>query len=213
MEEINNAIDSAIRGNTILESLTNVRITRPKKALRWERILERFLKKGNSTLEKNLSFKRRDKRTNLPPGSKYTLKGGKVYILIDTSGSISDDTLRRFGEEIYTLIKSLDMEYKIWAYTYGISEPINVRDLKHGKLEVNYRGGTDLITALKTLQEQKMSKPDIWIVLTDGYDDVPTSEDFMNQKVMFIFSEDHSTSSENTARQYGYEIAIIKNDI
>ena len=31
MEEINNAIDSAIRGNTILESLTNVRITRPKR--------------------------------------------------------------------------------------------------------------------------------------------------------------------------------------
>ena len=212
LRQISEAIEEAIqtRGSGFLKSLYKIKVQRNKPVVNWDKTLRRFVQHGNGILSKDYSFKRRDRRTDLPPGAKYILKGSKIYILIDSSGSVSDRNLQKFGSEIYRLVKNYQMEYKIWTYTTEISEPVDIRQLKRGNLEITQRGGTDLRNALKELKETNKEMPDMWVVLTDGYDDVPSPKEFGKKRVMYIFTSEHSSASKTEAANYKYEVAVIR---
>jgi predicted metal-dependent peptidase len=212
LRQISEAIEEAIktRGSGFLKSLYKIKVQRNKPVVNWDKTLRRFVQHGNGILSKDYSFKRRDRRTDLPPGAKYILKGSKIYILIDSSGSVSDRNLQKFGSEIYRLVKNYQMEYKIWTYTTEISEPVDIRQLKRGNLEITQRGGTDLRNALKELKETNKEMPDMWVVLTDGYDDVPSPKEFGKKRVMYIFTSEHSSASKTEAANYKYEVTVIR---
>jgi len=58
-------------------------------------------------------MKRVDKRTDLPPGKKYTYRGGLAYVFIDTSGSISDQEISKFASELYAISRKYKYKYRI----------------------------------------------------------------------------------------------------
>ena len=212
VEEINRSIDEFCksRGTMFSNMIEKLRIKRSKPIVKWEQILRQFIKQGNCILSKDYSYKRRDRRTGLPPGGKYMLKGGSVYILIDSSGSISDKELQIFGSEIYQLVKKYQMYYKIWTYSTNISNPVDIHELKRGNLEISTRGGTDLCNVLKELREQKVKPPDMWIILTDAYDRIPEPKEFVKGKILFLLSEDYSETSFKDIENYKYKYTVLK---
>ena len=88
-------------------------------------------------------------------------------VVVDTSGSISDDYLRQFLGEVQGCIKScgLDQIPVIFcdAATYGVQK-VN----KATKLRAQGGGGTDMGVGMAEAEKLR-PRPNIIIVLTDGY--------------------------------------------
>ena len=184
--------------------------TEVKRANKWKTLLRQIFK-GNSLLYKHYSMKRKDKRTGLPPGKKYTYRGGLVYVFIDTSGSIGDNEMVEFAKELHAIMKKYNYKYKIFTFSYGLGNEIDIRKIKRREFEFSDRGGTSILEALDELEEKEMYKiPDIYIIFTDAYDDIPKPERFHGKKVIYALTADHSISSLDLIKEYGYDYLIVE---
>jgi len=127
----------------------------------------------------------------LPPGKKYTYRGGLAYVFIDTSGSISDQEISKFASELYAISRKYKYKYRIFNFSVGVTNEVNIRMLRKGTYKVAERGGTSVKDALKqVLQENR--PPDIFMVFTDLYDDVPTPTDFMGKQVIYALTSGYN---------------------
>ena len=145
----------------------------------------------------------------MPPAKKSTYRGGNIYVLIDTSGSVSDATLQNFASEVYGLLRKYKYKYKAFTFTVGVTSEIDIRKLRSGKLDIEDRGGTDVGEALKEILKNH-TEPDVFIVLTDLYDDVPTPSDFANKQVIYALPKEHDVDNEALLKKYHYKYIIIE---
>jgi len=174
----------------------------------WKNILRKIFN-GNSIMDKKYSMKRIDKRTDLPPGKKYTYRGGTIYVFIDTSGSVDDKQLKDFATEVHAIMKRYKYRYRVFNFSVGVTNEVDIRKLRSGKYEVTDRGGTSILEALaEVLKNNK--EPDIFIVFTDLYDDVPTPNDFCNKEVIYALTSEYSKSALETVKRHKYKYVIIK---
>jgi len=174
----------------------------------WKNILRKIFN-GNSIMDKKYSMKRTDKRTDLPPGKKYTYRGGTIYVFIDTSGSVDDKQLKDFATEVHAIMKRYKYRYRVFNFSVGVTNEVDIRKLRSGKYEVTDRGGTSILEALaEVLKNNK--EPDIFIVFTDLYDDVPTPNDFCNKEVIYALTSEYSKSALETVKRHKYKYVIIK---
>jgi predicted metal-dependent peptidase len=120
---------------------------------------------------------------------------GKLAVLVDTSGSVSDRNLQEFFAEIDKIAQLLK---KVWLIQYD-AEVTDVRKYKRGawkKLEIKGRGGTDMKPAIDKAIEKKCKRA---IVLTDGYDEFPDDK-IDDIKLMFALTENRYEQFEEEAR-------------
>ena len=169
----------------------------------WRQLLRKLFK-GNSILERHYSMKRLDRRTDLPPAKKCSYQGGLIYVLVDTSGSINGLELQAFASEVYGLLRKYKYKYKVFTYTAGLGSEVDIRTLRNGKFDVVDRGGTNVSAALEEILANN-EPPDMFIVLTDLYDNVPEPHDFCDKQVVYVLTKDHNTSSEGLLKKYGYQ--------
>lgn len=87
-----------------------------------------------------------------------------VMVVVDTSGSISDDEIGVAISEIRHLLRRLDVVRVMWwdAGHHGTQKLTNVR---HAKPRGG--GGTDMAAAIKHAENSK-PRPDVVVVITDG---------------------------------------------
>jgi predicted metal-dependent peptidase len=143
----------------------------------WRRILRTALTKGIGRNVKRTWSRPSRKISDLYPG-KETLKLNKVIVLIDTSGSIGENELKRFVSEVYGILRETSKVVVIpWDAT--VYDPIELRgmsDIQKLKTSIQGGGGTMIYPALK-LVDQKFSDYDMFIIFSDWYiGDISTNE-------------------------------------
>lgn len=135
--------------------------------INWKAELRNFIQVATQVLRVN-SRKRPSRRFNYPfPGQKSDFKLN-LGVVIDTSGSISDEELQLFLGEIHRINETGLADIIVMEADAAIHKSYKF-DKKMGKVEAHRfygRGGTDAAPWLKELEENKF---DAGIILTDGY--------------------------------------------
>jgi predicted metal-dependent peptidase len=135
-------------------------------SVNWRRVLRLFANSSAKTFIKN-TLKRPSKRYGTTPGIKIKHRN-KLFVVIDTSGSVAEDDLKEFFQEIYhiwkqgaeVLVAECDTIIHQTYYYKGQMPKV----VKGG-------GGTDFNAPI-TYANTKY-KPDAIIYFTDGYCDAP----------------------------------------
>ena len=89
----------------------------------------------------------------------------KVKVIIDTSGSVSDDELKQFFTEIESMSANVRTSVLQWDSQFQGYNRYRRGDWR--RLKVNGRGGTDMAAPIKWLIDNRQIA-DAQIMLTDG---------------------------------------------
>ncbi len=174
LAEILEASKTAGRESLALERKLK-ELTQPK--VKWTALVRSLVKEG---LGRRYRTWRRVNRRRIPyiPGS--VEMGGRIWFLVDTSGSISDEELKEFASEIYAASR-LAREIKIVVWEGGIVDVITTRN-KYALLNVLKErlkggGGTVVREALEYTYK-RMRYGDVVVILSDGewFDDESETE-------------------------------------
>jgi len=95
-----------------------------------------------------------------------------VAVCVDTSGSVSDDELKYFFNELFNIIKDVKTEVTLIQCDASVTSCDKIKDKSDvKKVKINGRGGTCFEPAFKYIKEEipKMDKPSVVIYFTDGY--------------------------------------------
>ena len=171
-----------------------------KPSINWKHALRRFSASSFKTSVKS-TLRRPSKRYGTTPGTKIKKKK-KLLVAIDTSGSVDDESLTLFFNEIKhmldsdTIIRIIECDTQIHAeYDFKGVVPSNITG----------RGGTDFNAPF---QYAITFNPDAIIYFTDGYCSPPTVKVRTN-KVMWIICKNGGDTVENM-RAMNFEGTIIK---
>jgi predicted metal-dependent peptidase len=151
--------------NTLIDILIENR--RPK--VDWRRTLRIFSSNSRRTYIFS-TMHRISKRYGTRPGIKVK-QFQKVAVVIDTSGSVSDDDIAVFFTEIHAMYRS-GAEILVIECDSEVGETYKY----DGRLptEVSGRGGTEFDPAFAFLRSNRLTHFDGCIYLTDGYAAEPT---------------------------------------
>ena len=137
----------------------------------------------------------------------------KVYIAIDVSGSISDDEYEDFLNEVYSLFKSVNINYsEVILFDAEIQKTIQLNNNYNKVLnwlkERKGYGGTCLYSVLNYLKHKNVANS-IIIILTDGHHEKLEAKDFRKfRKVIFVLSK--NSTSENIPNAHNIKIIKIR---
>lgn len=145
----------------------------PRSRTPWQHILRvktsRYLAASLET-----TWMRPSRRDVLEPGRARLKPRPSVGVCVDTSGSISDETIKLFAGEMVGISKRTGALMHVIMADDGVQDMITVQpgdprgDLK--KLVITGRGGTSFDEAIK---EAMKHKPDVIVYLTDLYGPMP----------------------------------------
>jgi predicted metal-dependent peptidase len=108
-----------------------------------------------------------------------------VAVLIDTSGSVGDDTIAQFMGEMRGILSNLTLGAWVVPFDAAVHSPRKVTNVN--KIKIEGRGGTDARVAFKYVDENIKPLPTIVVVLTDG--DTPWPERPRYQTIVALSKE------------------------
>ncbi|MEM4964828.1 MAG: VWA-like domain-containing protein [Pyrobaculum sp.] len=130
-------------------------------SLDWRRLLKAALSRGAGRSVRRV-WTRPSRKHETYPG-KELLIVRKIAVLVDTSGSIDEETLRRFVSEVYAMAEEAELIVVPWdAEVYGVYHVKRREDVK--KLKLYGGGGTMITPALKLLDSLRVDKV---VILSD----------------------------------------------
>jgi predicted metal-dependent peptidase len=138
-----------------------------KSEVDWKRLLLLTLTKGIGTKVKRTWSRPSRKLPSVYPG-KETLKLSKVVVLMDTSGSIGEQELRRFASEVYGILKE-SAEVVVIPWDAQAYDPIvlrSQRDISKLRAGLKGGGGTCILPALEVV-DKRFSGADMIVILSD----------------------------------------------
>lgn len=140
--------------------------------LPWQKILKKYVSRAiKKTTKKAPSSLRRSRRYNWfgAPGHKPRISNShRVAIVVDTSGSVSDDLLEHFFGEIDAITEHASLDVLLWdAEFQGFYSDYRARDWKN-RVKMKGRGGTDMAAPVYWLRDNNI-KANCYIILTDGF--------------------------------------------
>lgn len=152
----------------------------------WKSYLRRFVGGSNKVYTKKL-HRKYNKRFEDNPGLKIKQKR-RILVAVDTSGSVGDDELTEFFQEIYHMTK-LGTEVTVLQADSDIQDISDFTDfhkmLKEGKVKIYGRGGTSFTPAVDYYNEHK-KEFSCMIYLTDG--EAPTPENEPKGSILWVLS-------------------------
>lgn len=138
--------------------------------VRWDVLLRAYLEKGLGRSVRRTWSRPSRKAPSLP--GKETLATRRVFVLVDTSGSIAAEELQRFVSEVYAIARHVS-QITVVPWDATPYEKIEIRrpsDVK--KIKLTGGGGTLLLPALEAAVKERA---DLLIVMSDwhlgDYDD------------------------------------------
>ena len=137
--------------------------------INWRKELSRFIS-SRISLNYVVCWSRPSRRALNMPGYKQ-LPNLRVWVLVDVSGSINDDTFHQFMAEVLNISKMRDEIEEIIAVFWDVDvcDVVHIRKRSDiTKARARRGGGTRIYKALKYLEERVCSE-DIIIVFTDGH--------------------------------------------
>lgn len=149
-------------------NMVKLELEKQNQQVDWKSAIKLFNNSSKKTFLK-YTYKRKSKRYGVRPGIKIK-QHSKLLVALDTSGSISEDELSLFFNEIIGIWKTgteidvIECDNKVQKkYTFMGVTP----NFIHG------RGGTDFSPVFKHINEKRSLKYDGCIYLTDGYANKP----------------------------------------
>ncbi|MEM1801317.1 MAG: VWA-like domain-containing protein [Desulfurococcaceae archaeon] len=152
--------DMAGRGEPLADRLIDSLFARKEP---WFKVLETAVKEHfRKTLMTYQKISRRD--ANLPGRKWY---GGRLWVLVDVSGSISDEEYKKFCETIYGMVKAgIEVIFVKWDTEAEIVGVVKTLSDLMKKAKVRGYGGTTPDCLLSVLDKFKQN--DVAVILTDG---------------------------------------------
>lgn len=138
--------------------------------INWKQVLRRFIGKN---LSKNYeSSKTRPNRRLglLSPGQKKTYQP-KILVALDQSGSISNESLGMFFNELKSILKGTEDRVDVIAFDTTTEYLGSIANIKNLTVERVLSGGTSFVPVF---EDRDKYKSDMLIIFTDGYGELPT---------------------------------------
>lgn len=155
----------------------------------WQRILQQFVSQVVDGHEEfsftKPNIRRQPIKDVVIPATQQT-RIDEPVVVFDTSGSIDDDTIRRFASELYRLFKDVVENITIITTDNKVNEIVKVNSIKEVMQKVKFRGGGG--TDFRPLFE-RVKKCEFMIFFTDGYADYP--EKAPAYPVLWVLTKDH----------------------
>ena len=158
----------------------------------WRRVLRLFATSSNSTYLKN-TIRRASKRYGTVPGIRMKRRN-KLLVAIDTSGSVQQNELAEFFNELYFIwrqgaqIRVVECDTRI-AHTYDYRG--------HLPTQVHGRGGTSFEAPIQYGNDTY--QPDALIYFTDGYAPAPKTPP--RYPMLWVISSNGLTEAHDTFDQ------------
>ena len=147
----------------------------------WQNMFKRFLS-GRGRMQIRATYKRDSRRFEGFPGHKRSI-GLKVLIALDESGSISDEQLDIFFNELMSINRIPGADVLVTEFDTECSEPIPAGVYLHQRNR-NKKGGTDFSPIFKLADERNIFSV---VIFTDGEGNAPAE---VNQRVLWILTRD-----------------------
>lgn len=182
----------------IVKSLKNPKIN-------WQEELQEFFSQYATN---DYSWKRPN--TRYIQGGLYlphieSVEFGEIVVMLDSSGSVSQDELELFNSELQDIAKMSNIdEFLLMDIDTKVQNvrTVNTDDLE-GELQVKGRGGTSFKPGFEYLERHGV-EPEVVIYFTDGYSsDFPTEPEY---PVLWILDREWDFNPP-----FGKVISIIKN--
>ena len=174
-----------------------------KGKINWKKMLRKFTGLGVRGGQRR-SWKRESRRYPDMPGH-VTSETGKIGVILDTSGSMSDRELKKAFAEIDALTKR-QRQFYIVQYDAQVTSIDKYRPGAWKRMKIKGRGGTDMRPALEKMLEMRIRRI---VSITDGYDNY--NNDLLKKfKVLFLLTEDHDANFEELARKDGFQCVTMK---
>jgi len=137
-------------------------------------------------------------------GVQLEMEGRKFYWR-----AIDISEVKAFASEVYALIRKYKYKYRVFTFTAGLANEVDIRKLKAGTIEITDRGGTSIEDALYDVLKDNRP-PDIFIVFTDLYDDVPTPDDFGSKEVIYALTPNHNQDQVSKLKKFRYKYFVLR---
>lgn len=149
-----------------------VQLTQPK-PVSWRQMLKEHLTEVTSDDASYATPERKYLHMDLIlPGYCLTEDGDleTLWAFVDSSGSISPDALNQFLTQLYRIVKEFHCELNICYWDTQVTEVYEkIRSEKHVlECQPHHSGGTDINCVYRWMEENRV-KPDVMLILTDGY--------------------------------------------
>ena len=176
---IADAYNAAKSAGNVPEGLERIINELLKPKVDWRTILRKDLTVFFGSRYRYSWKKMSKKQPGLVPGRKSIGKKGDVLVLVDTSGSISEEELHQFIAEVFAIAKTAGRDVLVIPWDADIYEPVKIRhniDIESVKVKLRGGGGTVIYPAL-TLAEKHM-RPSTRIVILSDWDifDIDTQD-------------------------------------
>lgn len=153
--------------------------------------------KVSSAIPSDFTYQRPNKKSRATgvymPSIKREHESVTVAVLLDTSGSITDDLLRQFAGEIIDLINAFDaVDLVLVQHDADVLAVDRYEDPDEAELqtiEVEGRGGTDHRPPLARLEEDRDIDPDLVVGYTDAHSRFP-DEPPLNATFLWVLTHD-----------------------
>jgi predicted metal-dependent peptidase len=180
--KLHEIVETASQNGELPPELLHEFVITPKRSkIDWKNMFKRFLS-GMGRMQIRATYKRDSRRYEGFPGHKRST-GLKVLIALDESGSISDEQLDIFFNELMSINRITGAEVLVTEFDTECSEPKPAEIYLHQRNR-NKKGGTDFRPIFKLAEELNIFSV---VIFTDGNGNAPEE---VNQRVLWILTRD-----------------------
>jgi predicted metal-dependent peptidase len=156
----------------------------------WKTMFKRFLT-GRGRMESRATYKRESRRYDSYPGSKRSV-GLRVLIALDESGSISNDQLQTFFNELMAINRITNAQILVTEFDTECTQPLPAAEYRQTRKREK-SGGTDFRPVFALADSLRL--PQV-VIFTDGEGTAPEQ---VSQKVLWVL-----TKGGKLPAPYGY---------
>jgi predicted metal-dependent peptidase len=193
--QLRELIDDARPGGEVPQALEGELDTFFEQArIDWKTMFKRFLT-GRGRMQIRATYKRESRRYDGYPGHKRSV-GLRVLIALDESGSISNDQLQTFFNELMAVNRITNAQILVTEFDTECTKPIPAEEYRHVKKREK-SGGTDFRPVFALADSLKVP---LVVIFTDGDGPAP---DHANQKVLWVL-----TKGAKQPSSFGYSVTF-----
>lgn len=158
-----------------------------KGELKWQQILKRELGKLPVPYKKTITRKDRRQPKRLDLKGRLPKYICKIFVAIDTSGSMGEKELEYAFNEIFGIIKHSEYKLSVIECDAIIEKIYEVKRKKDVQFKVRGRGGTAFQPVFDYLQKRR-ERDYLLIYFTDGYGEKSLREKPKNGRVLWVIT-------------------------
>lgn len=127
-----------------------------------------------------------------------------IVVVIDTSGSMSDETLSQVMSELYSVLQKLgNLAFTIIECDAEVQRVYDVTNLRDLKFNLTGRGGTEFSPAIRYLNENIKYRNSAVVIITDGYGESEIVKPLFNKLVWMVVTENDEKAYLSVNNLYG----------